>query len=125
MTRQIVHDDNVAGSQARHENLVDIGLKADAVDRLVEDEGGATDPESADERRRLPVAVWHASPEPFTPQAATVPPRHVRRGPGFVDKDQFVRIEIELAIEPGLPLLYDVGAILLRRVSGLFLRVMS
>lgn len=73
----------------------------------------------------LPVPVRYPNPEPFATPAATVSPRHVGRGPGFIDEDQLVRIEIELAIEPGLPLLYDIGAILLRRMGGLFLRVMA
>jgi hypothetical protein len=50
-------------------------------------------------------------------------PRHVRRCPGFVDEDQLVGVEIKLALEPFLTLLQDVGAILLGRMAGLFLRV--
>jgi hypothetical protein len=44
-------------------------------------------------------------------------------GPRLVDEDQALRIEIELAVEPALPLLQDVGPVLLDRVPSLFLRV--
>jgi len=50
-------------------------------------------------------------------------PRHVGGGPGLVDEDQFVGIEIELALEPFLAALQDIGTVLLRGVAGLFLRV--
>jgi hypothetical protein len=48
---------------------------------------------------------------------------HVRRGPGFVDEDKALGIEIELAFEPIFAPLQDVRPILLARVRGLFLRV--
>ena len=44
-------------------------------------------------------------------------------GPGLVDEHQPVRIEIELALEPVLAPLQDVGAVLLGGVRRLFLRV--
>jgi hypothetical protein len=40
-----------------------------------------------------------------------------------IDEDQLPRIEIELAIEPILAPLQDVGAVLFGRVCCLFLRV--
>ena len=40
--------------------------------------------------------------------------------PRLVDEDQLVGIEVELSVEPGLPGLEDILALLLRRVSGLF-----
>jgi hypothetical protein len=48
---------------------------------------------------------------------------HVGGGPGFVDEDEALRIQIALAVEPVLPLLQDVGAVLLDSVASLFLRV--
>jgi len=69
------------------------------------------------------VAVRDAGPQALAPPAAAMAARHVGRGPGFVDEDEAVRVEVELVLEPGLALLQDVGAILLGRVSGLFLRV--
>jgi hypothetical protein len=48
---------------------------------------------------------------------------HVGRRPGFVDKHKPRGVEIELPVEPCLALAQDVGAVLLGRVAGLFLRV--
>src|SRR3954451_5840030 len=96
-----------------------------------------------DEPRRQPVArspAWlrqgasqprfpailrlhHANPQTPTPQRSSVAPGHVGGGPGLVDEDQPLGIEIQLALEPRLAPLSDVGPVLLFRVSGLFLRV--
>jgi hypothetical protein len=51
--------------------------------------------------------------------------RHVGRGPGLVDEDEPLRIEIKLVLEPSFASDQDVGAVLLGRVRGLFLRVMA
>src|SRR5690606_15391535 len=88
---------------------------------------GATKPRtvSAPTKGGLPVAVRDADPEPLAAPAAPVAPGHVRRGPCLVDEDQALGIEIDLALEPGLALLQDVGPVLLGGVRGLFLRVMA
>ena len=61
----------------------------------------------------------------LTARSATVTARHVGGGPGFVDEDQALGVEIELPVEPGLALLGDVGAVLLGSGRCLFLRVMA
>ena len=74
------------------------------------------------------MAVWEAHPQSFALQAAAVTAGHVGSGPRLVDvpvgdaqqQHETVRIEVDLAIEPGLTLLQDVGAVLLDRVAGLF-----
>lgn len=69
------------------------------------------------------MAVRHAGAEPLAATAATVVARHVGGGPGLVDEHQALGVEIELALEPRLAPLYDVGPALLARMGGLFLRV--
>jgi len=49
---------------------------------------------------------------------------HVGRGPGFVDEDEPFGIEIDLAVEPVMSLLQDIGTVLLDSMASLFLRVM-
>jgi hypothetical protein len=49
--------------------------------------------------------------------------RHVGRGPSFVDEDEAVGVEVELAVDPRLAARQDVGPILLAGVGRLFLRV--
>jgi len=70
-----------------------------------------------------PVSKGDAGAQALAVTAAAIAPRHVGRCPGLVDEDQLVGIEIELTLEPFLALLQDVGAILLCRMAGLFLRV--
>lgn len=122
VARQAVHDDDVAPPEFRHENLGDIGLEGGAVDRSVEHPGRneAAKGQRANEGRCLPVAMRNPDPKPLTAPAATVPTGHVRGGPGLVDEDEALRIEVELAIEPGLASPQDVRAVLLRGVGRLF-----
>ena len=59
MATEIVHDDNVAGPKGRDEDLLDVDLKALAVDRPLEKPLGI-DPvvtQCCQERRCLPVTV--------------------------------------------------------------------
>ena len=50
-------------------------------------------------------------------------PRIIRSRSALVDEDEALGLEVDLAVEPVLTLPQDVGAILLDRVPGLFLRV--
>lgn len=69
------------------------------------------------------MTVRKAHPQPFASGAASMRAGHVGRRPGLVEEDQAFRIEVELTVEPVLPLGQDVGAVLLDRVAGLFFRV--
>jgi len=69
------------------------------------------------------VAEGNAGAQSLTASTPSMTAGHVGGCPGFVDEDQPVGIEIELALEPFLAALQDLGAILLARVTGLFLRV--
>ncbi len=71
------------------------------------------------------MAVRKAQAQPLATPAAPVGPGHVGLRPGLVDEDQAIGVEIELPLEPGLPLLQDVRPVLLAGVPGLFLRVMA
>ena len=70
------------------------------------------------------MAVGVAHPQALPLGTPAMAARHVRSGPGFVDEDEAFRLQIELTVEPALPLPQDVGAVLLDRVPGLFFRVM-
>jgi hypothetical protein len=50
---------------------------------------------------------------------------HVGGGPGLIDEDEALGIEVDLAVKPVLALSQDVGPVLLDRVPGLFLRVIA
>lgn len=125
MAGQVVHDDHVAASEVGHEDLSNIGFEPVAVDRAVEhhrrDHAGHA--QACNQCGRLAMAVWVTHPQPLAPPAAAMAARHVGRRPGLLDEHQPLGVEVELAIEPVLARTQDVGAILLDRVPGLFLRV--
>lgn len=70
----------------------------------------------------MPMRIAHS--QALASRAAAMAAGHVGRGPGFVDEHEALGFKIDLFLEPVLALLQDVGAILLNRVAGLFLRVM-
>jgi len=127
VTWQVIHNDDVALAQFGQENFFDIGLEGEAVDRPInyERRDEPAQRQRSDERRRFPVAMRNADPQPFTTPTSAVAARHVGRGPGFVDEDQALGIEVELSLEPAFAPLGDIGTILLRGVGRLFLRVMA
>ncbi len=126
MARQIVHDHDVARPKLRYEHLRHIGFEPVAVDRSIEHHrrDHAGHPQPGDQRGRLAVAVGEAHPQALTLGAPPVAAGHVGRGPGLGDEHEALGFQIELAVEPGPTLVQDVGAVLLDRVPGLFLRVM-
>jgi hypothetical protein len=70
------------------------------------------------------VAMRQAHAQAFAFGAAAMAAGHVGRGPCFVDEDEALRVQIDLAVEPVVPLLQDIGPILLGCMRGLFFRVM-
>jgi len=68
--------------------------------------------------------VRNAHSQPFAARTAAVAARQIGGGPGFIDENQALGVEIELPLEPRFAPLRDVGTILLRGMRGLFLRVM-
>jgi len=125
VAREVVHDDDVAGPELGQEHPLDIGLEGVAVDRPGEHEGRdhAAQGEGRDDGSGLPVAVRDADAQALAARSAAVGAGHVGLRPGLVDEDQPLRVEVGLALEPGLAPLQDIGAILLAGVRGLFLRV--
>jgi len=125
VARQIVHDDDVAGRELRRQDASHVGGEGIGVHGSVEhprrDHAGPA--QAGDEGRGLPVTVRHASAQSLSSRGPAVTSRHVGRRPGFVDEDQRLGVEVELAVEPLLTSLQDVGAVLLGRVRRLFLRV--
>src|SRR3954452_2345889 len=67
--------------------------------------------------------VRHADPQTSPTRGPSVAPGHVGRSPGLIDEHQPLGIEVELALEPGLAPLANVGTILLGGMRRLFLRV--
>ncbi|KXV63970.1 hypothetical protein AD949_06695 [Acetobacter orleanensis] len=121
---EIFHDDNVVWPQIGYQHAVDVGLEATAIERTVQHHGShdTAQPQPGDERRRLPVTVWHGGTQSLAAPTPPVASCHIGGSPGFINEDQPCQIEIEigLGIEPVLSSCQDVRPLLFRRVSGLF-----
>lgn len=105
----------------RHRVLGDPWFEPVAVDRSVQHHRrhDAGHEQASYERGGLAMALPETHPQPLAFRAAAVTPRHLRGGASFVDKDEALGLEIDLAIERMLALGRGVGTVLLNRVPGL------
>ena len=105
---QIVHDDDIAGRERRHQELLDIVGEALTVDRLVE-HARRVDPVAAERREEghgAPMAIRDLGMKPLANRRPAAQRRHVGLGPGLVDEDEARRIKPALIF---LPLLASPG----------------
>ena len=119
---EIVHDDDVARAEGGHQELLDIGAKAGAVDRPVNDAGGgdAVVAPRREKGQRAPTSVRHLGDQAGAADRAPVPTGHVGFGPGLVDEYQAPGVKPALMRLPSGPAASDVGAILLAGVQSFF-----
>jgi hypothetical protein len=98
---QIVHDHDVAWPQLGNERLFDIGEKALAVHRAVEDHRRSnpvmTQPDGGG--GCFPMAVGHGSAASLAPGRTTVEAGHLGVRGGLVDEDDARRIEVQLSFK--------------------------
>ena len=122
MRAEVVHDDDVAGLQRRHQELLHIGPEALAVDRAVDDAGGrdAIVAQRREEGHGAPMAVRHLGMQRRAAAMPAVGARHVGLGPGLVDEDEAGRIDAPLVALPPAPPPRDVRPILLAGEDGFF-----
>ena len=112
---EIVHDDDVAGLERRHEELLDIGFEAFAVDRPIKD-ARRVDPvvsQGGKECQRLPMPVRRLSAQAPAFYSPAVGTDHVGLGPGLIDEDEAGRVNLSLMPFPACPSARDVGPVLL------------
>lgn len=105
---EVIHDDDIAGRERRHEALLDIVGEALAVDRLVE-HARRVDPVVAKRREEghgAPVAIGHLGVKAFAAWRPAAQRSHVGLCPGLVDEDEPGRIKPALVL---LPLLAPPG----------------
>ena len=105
---EVVHDNDVTWFQGRHEELLDIGPEAVAIDRAVEDAGRGelVAAQGAKEGQGVPASLRREATQPFAFLSPAAQRRHVGPDPCLVDEDKPVRIEPAL---PGLPALAVAG----------------
>jgi hypothetical protein len=76
---EIIHDDNIASAQGRHQDLLDIGAKGGAVDRPVDD-GRCSDAvvaQRCQKGERASAALRHLGDQASAATAAPMPAGHV------------------------------------------------
>src|SRR5690606_9389086 len=102
---EVVHDDDVARPERWHQQLLDIGSEAHAVDRAFEDAGGdePVAAQGAEEGQGAPVAVRREATQAFALCSPTAQRRHVGLDPRLVDEHQPARIEMRLPAFPAPP----------------------
>jgi hypothetical protein len=99
---EVVHDDDVAGGECRHQELLDPGGEELTIDRSVEHARGI-DPVMAkrgDEGERAPSAERRSGDQLAASPAPATERRHVRLGPSLVDEDQALGIKPSLILLP-------------------------
>jgi len=105
MAAEVVHDDDIAGRERRHEELLDPGGEALAVDRSIED-ARRVDPvmtQRCEEGQRAPFAERCPGDE-LLPAWRPAPDRcHVGLRPGLVDEDETLGIKPPLILLPLRP----------------------
>lgn len=111
MAAEIVHDDDIAGPEDGNQLLLDIGAKALAVDRPVEDARRchAIVPQCTEEGQRAPVAVWRKRSQTLAFWSPASDGRHVGFDPGLIDEDEAFRIKMMLQAFPSLSPAGDIG----------------
>lgn len=119
---EIIHNDDVAWFEDGQELLFDIGAEAPTIDRSVEDarSGELIVAQRTEEGQRAPVAMRGEAAQTFALRSPASQRGHIGLDPGFVDKDQPVRIEAALPGAPAPPLAGDVDAGLLKSEQRFF-----
>ncbi len=119
---QIVEHDDVAMAQCGDQALFDPCQKAAAVDGAIQDARGtnAIGPQTGDKGQRLPVAMRDFGDQALATRAPPADRRHVRLGPGLIDKDQARGVNLVLMAFPELPFARHVRTILFAGVQAFF-----
>ncbi len=124
MTGQIVQDDRVAWAERGGQDLFDIGDKARAIDRAVEDGGSGqlVGAEGSNDGGRLPMAVGDFRHEAGAAPTAAIAPGHLRLERRLVQEDEPGAVELSRLGAPVLPGRSDIRSILFGGAQDFFLR---
>src|SRR5215468_2586042 len=99
---EVIQDDDIAGSKDGQKNLLDIGAKAHAIDRSL-DEPWRIDPVVAQGRQEghgLPAAVGNRGVKSAPARRPSPQGRHIGPCPGLVDEDQPLSFDATLILCP-------------------------
>lgn len=118
MDGEVVEDDDVAGPQRRHQDLLDVGQKRRVVDRAIEHRrrAEAVLGQACDHGVRLPVAARRVSAPPLAARRAPIAAEQIGRHAGFIEKDVLAGIPQWQAVAPPPARRRRQGAVDRRRV---------
>lgn len=109
---EVVEDNDVAGPEGGDQRLLDPGGEAVAVDRAVE-QAGRVDAVAAQGRKEgqcAPMAMRMSAWQTLAARGPAAQGGHVRLDPGFIKKDQPLRVNLPLMLLPPGALAGDLGA---------------
>jgi hypothetical protein len=119
---EVVHHDDVAGQQGRCQHLRDIGAESIGGHWSVEHQGRghAVQAQSTGKGDGFPMPVRNGGAAPLPAPGTAARAGHLRRRGSLIYKDEPLRIEVRLLVEPRLASCCDVGALLFAGVRGFF-----
>ncbi len=125
MSPQVIHHDDVAWAECRHQVEPDPAEEELAVDGSINNQRcrQARGAKRREERGRLPVAVRHARKQPLTLGRPPSRTSHVRFSPRFVDEHEPIWIQLRLLLTQLLAPLRNVRPFPFRGDEDFFLMV--
>ena len=122
VTRQVVHDHDVAGRQRRDQDLLDRGQETRAVNRTVKHgrRGETPDAERGQKRGGMPAAVGRVVGDARAVELPPIATHEIRAHATFIEKHETAGIKAGRRRVPRDPRERDVSAIVFRRAYGLF-----
>ena len=119
---EVVGNDDVAWLQSRHQDLVDVGAEALAIDRAVEDPRGGQprDPHRGEKRAGLPAPAGDVVVDARATRCPAVPPKQIGGAAGFVQKHEVGDVPGRRRRVPRDPRCRDVRPIVFGRADRFF-----
>ena len=120
--REIVHHDDIARPERRHQDLLDIGEEARTVDGPIEHgrRTQALHAQRGNDSVRFPVTTGRVVADSGAARTAAVAPQQISGDAALVEKDVPTEIPEALPLAPVAPLNDDVGTPLFVGVYGFF-----
>ena len=122
VTRQVVHDDDVAGRERWHQDLLDVGQKTGTGDRPIKHgrRGEACHAQRSEKRRGVPAAIRRVVGDPGAGQPAASAANQISPHTTLIEKHAARGIERRRRGASGRAGAADVSASVFRRVSRFF-----
>ena len=119
---EVVHDHQIAWLKRGNQRFLDIGSKAFAIDRTVDEPRrlDAIVTKRRDKGHGFPMAMGDFRHQSFAPRRPAAQRLHVGLRPGLINEDQALGIDPALALPPLQPPPGDIRSIALAGDDGFF-----